>query len=122
MELTYAWGEDGFIADLDAQPVRTFEEKRGTNSSTLHEYRTCANGGPFEASVSYDFKYPREARDVIMPGCIATYQITYTGGVESSEIRFSLKDFDLAHRHRDAVDAQILKALETPVAKSEMKL
>ena len=122
MTVIYAWGADGFIADLDGQPVQTFVEDLGGNRTSERQFRTCAAGGPFNASVEYDFKSPRRAEDEIMAGCIATYEITYQGGPEISTIKFPLKDDDLARLHQAEVDRQIMEALSSSTSKSDMDL
>lgn len=122
MTLVYAWRTDGFIADLEDQPVQTFVEELGGNRTSEREFRTCAAGGPFNTSVEYAFKSPRRAEDEIMPGCIATYEITYQGGPEISTIKFALKDYDLARLHQAEVDRQIMEALSSPTSKSDMDL
>lgn len=122
MTLIYAWGTDGFIADLEGQPVQTFVEDLGGNRTSERQFRTCAAGGPFNASVEYDFKSPRVPEDAIMPDCVATYEITYQGGPEVSTIKFALKDYDLARLHQAEVDRQIMEALSSPTSKSDMDL
>ena len=122
MTLLYAWGTDGFITDLGGQPVQTFVEDLGGNRTSERQFRTCAAGGPFNASVEYAFKSPRVAEDAIMPDCVATYEITYEGGPEISTIKFALKDYDLARLHQAEVDRQIMEALSSPTSKSDMDL
>lgn len=46
MTLIYAWGTDGFIADLDGQPVQTLVEDLGGNRTSERQFRICAVGGP----------------------------------------------------------------------------
>ena len=122
MNLIYAWGTDGFIADLEGQPMQTFVEDLGGNRTSERQFRTCAARGPFNTSVEYAFKSPRRAEDEIMPGCIATYEITYQGGPEISTIKFALKDYDLARLHQMEVDRQIMAALSSSIPASDMDL
>lgn len=122
MTLRYAWGNEGFIPDLEGQPAQTFVEDLGGNRTSERQFRTCATGGPFETSVEYSFTTPREPSDVIMPGCVATYEITYQGGTEISTIEFALKDYELARQHQAEVDRQILKALSSSTSTSDMDL
>ena len=43
MTLTYAWGEEGFIADLDALPILIHEQTIGSGTVRQTEYKLCSN-------------------------------------------------------------------------------
>ncbi|WP_375262629.1 hypothetical protein [Palleronia sp.] len=102
--LIYAWSTEGFIPDLDAQPVQTLVEQLGADRTRQREFRTCETSGLFSSSIKYEFRQSRDLADAIMPGCVATYEITYRSGPETSTIEFALEDYDLARQHRAEVD------------------
>ncbi len=122
MILSYAWGNEGFIPDLEGQPAQTFVEDLGGNRTSERRFRTCAAGGPFKTSVEYAFTTPREPADAIMPSCNATYEITYQGGAEISTIEFALKDYELARQYQTELNRQTLKALSSSTSTSDMDL
>ncbi|MBM7069866.1 hypothetical protein [Actibacterium sp. 188UL27-1] len=117
MRLTYAWGTDGFISDLDNVAEQTIEHDPGDGNIKAFRYRPCATTG---GEVGYRFNELR--RQPKMPGCTALFIVTYQGGSPMSEVHFALYDYDLDRRHTAAVDAQIKAALSDNVEPSDMDL
>ncbi|WP_303704492.1 hypothetical protein [Celeribacter baekdonensis] len=117
---TWAWGEDGFIPDLDGQPLHEITTVSQFGSRKTIQYRRCSTG--FSADAEYRFRQHRETP--IMPGCTALFNFNYRGGAQLSTVSFSLTDFDLIRQHVAEVDRQILEALTTgaPVAPADMDL
>ncbi len=116
---TWAWGEDGFIPDLDGQPLHeiTTIDQRGTRKTT--QYRPCTS---YSQGAEYRFRQHRETP--IMPRCTALFSVGFKGGAQLSTVSFSLTDFDLIRQHVAEVDRQIIEALssDAPVAPSDMDL
>lgn len=116
---TWAWGEDGFIPDLDGQPLHeiTTTDQYGTRKTT--QYRPCTS---YFQGAEYRFRQHRETP--IMPGCTALFTVGVSGGAQLSTVSFSLTDFDLIRRHVAEVDRQIIEALtsDAPVAPADMDL
>lgn len=104
---TWAWGEDGFIPDLDGQPLHeiTTIDARGTSKTT--QYRPCCTG--YLDNGEYRFQQHRETP--IMPGCVAVFNFSHRGGAQLSTVSFSLTDFDLIRQHVAEVDRQIMASL-----------
>lgn len=117
IRLTYAWGIDGFITDLDTVTEQTIEHDPGDGNTKTFRYRPCATAG---GEVGYRFNELR--RQPKMPGCVALYVVTYKGGSPMSEVHFAIYDYDLDRRHTAAVDAQIKSALSDNVEASDMDL
>jgi hypothetical protein len=109
MTLTYAWGEDGFIADLDALLPLVHEETFASGSVRRTEYSLCSNAQHYRNNVEYRFKHPRD--EDIKTGCIATFTVRYHGEPGSTVIGFSLEDFELGRQHMAELDRQIVGAL-----------
>ncbi|MEO0916232.1 MAG: hypothetical protein AAFY31_04510 [Pseudomonadota bacterium] len=109
MTLTYAWGEDGFIADLDALPALVHEETFASGSVRRSEYELCGNAQHYRNNVEYRFAYPRE--EDIKTECVATFTVRYLGEPGSTVIGFSLEDFELGRQHTAELDRQIIAAL-----------
>jgi len=124
MTLIYAWGEDGFISDLDAQNERELTYTNRSGQSVSAKYRPCTRSmsGAYAESVEYRFAYPR--RQDMMPGCTAIFSITHESRPGQTSISFSLVDFDLGRIHRDGLDKQIVETLtgNTEVKPSNMDL
>ena len=117
VRLTYAWGNDGFIPDLDNVAEQTIDHDPGDGNVKTFRYRPCATAG---GEVGYRFNELR--RQPKMPGCTALFVVTYQGGSPMSELHFALYDYDLDRRHTAAVDAQIKAALSDEVEPSDMDL
>ncbi|GEM_PF-2501090 len=117
---TWAWGQDGFIPDLDGQPLHEITTVSQFGSRKTIQYRPCSTG--FSADAEYRFRQHRETP--IMPGCVALFRFSYSGGAQLSTVSFSLTDFDLIRQHVAEVDRQILEALtsDAPVAPADMDL
>jgi hypothetical protein len=117
---TWAWGENGFIPDLDGQPLHEITTVSQFGSRKTIQYRPCTTG--FNADAEYRFRQHRETP--IMPGCTALFTVGFNGGAQLSTVSFSLTDFDLIRQHVADVDRQILEALTTdaPVAPADMDL
>ncbi|WP_157779841.1 hypothetical protein [Celeribacter ethanolicus] len=117
---TWAWGDDGFIPDLDGQPLHeiTTVDRFGSRKTT--QYRPCSGG--FSGDAEYRFRQHRETQ--IMPGCTALFSVSFNGGAQTSTISFSLTDFDLIRQHVAEVDRQIMETLtdDAPVAPADMDL
>lgn len=121
MTMIYAWGDGGFIPDLDAQPEReiTYMDRGRERTET---YRPCIGNQAYSGSVEYRFRYPRERG--IMPGCVAVFQISHTGKPGQTSISFKITDYELARLNRAETDRQIVEALtgEQDVEASDMDL
>lgn len=122
MSLVYAWGEDGFIPDLDAQPEReiTWTERGRERTGT---YRPCHDSdGGTTGDIEYRFQYPR--RNEIMPGCVAIFSVGHSAKPGQTSISFNLTDYELARLNRAETDRQIVDALtgEQEVEASDMDL
>lgn len=115
----WAWGETGFIPDLDGQPLHEFTTIARNGTRTTTQYRPCTD---YFDSAEYRFRQHRETP--IMPGCVALFTVGFSGGAEVSTVSFSLTDFDLVRQHVAEVDRQIIEALtsDAPVAPSDMDL
>lgn len=109
MTLTYAWGEDGFIADLNALPPLVHEETFTSGSVRRSEYELCGNAQHYRNNVEYRFAHPRD--EDIKTGCVATFTVRYRGEPGSTVIGFSLEDFELGRQHMAELDRQIVEAL-----------
>lgn len=124
MTLTYAWSNDGFIADLDAIGPITHEKIQsfgGRETTTIYEYELCGPAQHYQNSFEYRFKYPRD--EDIRPGCLATFIVRYRGDPGMTNIGFELIDYELARQHQAELDRQIVEALTgEPVEASDMDL
>ena len=110
VEITYAWGYDGFIQDLDAQEPHQVEyTSMGFQRTSSYLPCTRSQHGAYLEDTSYVFQYPRE-RD-IMPGCIARFVVTHETRPGTTTIHFGLSDYELSRFHRDGLDAQIIDYL-----------
>ncbi|TQM93619.1 hypothetical protein [Roseinatronobacter monicus] len=108
--LTYAWGTEGFIPDLDGQTPREITFLR-SGFETTDSYVPCrrSGGDAFDTTTDYNFAYPRVRE--LFPDCVAIFTISYGTRSGNTGITFRLDDFDLARQHRDALDSQIIEAL-----------
>jgi hypothetical protein len=104
--ITYAWGADGFIADLANEPEVEVEEKRG-NTTRVRSFPVCSTRG---SSAGYRFSNDREA---FMVGCAARYTIEHDPDATGTTMHFSLIDYDLIRSYRNETDRQILELLKT---------
>lgn len=112
MTLTYAWANDGFIADLDALEDLIHEETiTRFDNTTIRQtaYEVCSQTTIYRNGVTYRFEYPRE--ELIRPGCLATFIVTYRGEPGMTSIGFSLTDYELGRIHMRELDRQIVVAL-----------
>ncbi|MBQ2262408.1 MAG: hypothetical protein II336_13675 [Loktanella sp.] len=121
--LTYAWGVDGFIPDLEDQTPREITFLR-SGFETTDSYVPClrSGGDAFDTTTEYQFAYPRTRE--LYPDCVAKFVISYGTGPGNTSISFRLDDFDLARQHREALDSQIIEALtgEQTVKPSDLDL
>lgn len=115
----WAWGEDGFIPDLDAQPIQEIVTTDRNNTRRITQYQPCVG---YNENGEYRFRQHRTTP--IAPGCVALFGFGYDGGAELSTVSFSLTDFDLIRQHVAEVDRQIIEALtsEGAVAPSDLDL
>lgn len=115
----WAWGEDGFIPDLDDQPVQELNTIDSNNNSRTTQHRPCTG---YNGDAEYNFRQHRET--TIAPGCVALFSFIYRGGAQLSTVSFSLTDFDLVRQHVAEVDRQVIEALtsENAVAPSNLDL
>lgn len=109
MVLTYAWGTEGFVADLDALGSITHEETSSSGSTMTTEYELCGSARHYLSNVEYRFKYPRDK--LIKPDCLATFTVSYRGEPGMTSINFSLVDYELGRQHMAELDRQIVEAL-----------
>ena len=121
--LTYAWGTEGFIPDLDDQTPREITFLR-SGFETTDSYVPCqrSGGNAFDTTTEYQFAYPRTRE--LYPDCVAKFIISHGTGPGNTSISFRLDDFDLARQHREALDSQIVEALtgEQTVTPSDLDL
>lgn len=121
--LTYAWGTDGFIPDLDSQTPREITFMR-SGFETKDTYVPCrrSGGDAFDTTTEYNFAYPRTRE--LFPDCVAIFTISHGTSPGTTSISFRLDDFDLARQHREALDSQIVEALtgEQTVDPSDLDL
>lgn len=101
--MIYAWGEDGFISDLDAQEERVIEWDAGTAMRT-HHYRLCAD----HADKSYNFQ---QFRKPIKPECVAVFRVSVSDRPPNRSVSFSLFDYDLLRQSHSETDDQIKEYL-----------
>lgn len=123
MSLIYAWGEDGFIPDLDAQREHeiTFIQSGGREQTGT--YRPCVGNQAYSQDVEYRFQHPRQRE--IMPGCVAMFRISHSGKPGTTSISFSLTDYELARINTAETDSQIIEAItgeQEEVEASDMDL
>lgn len=112
MTITYAWGADGLIEDLDALPPLVHEETTtnfGNTRTTRSEYEICGGATHYQNDVTYQFKYPRDQD--IKTGCVATFTVTHRGEPGMTSISFTIEDYELARIHQQELDRQIVEAL-----------
>ena len=112
MALTYAWSTEGFVPDLDALGPITHEEVRtfaGRETTTITEYELCGLAQHYRNNVEYRFEYPRD--ELIKPGCLATFTVSYREEPGMTSIGFSLVDYEIGRLHMSELDRQIVGAL-----------
>ena len=123
LEMVWAWGEEGFIADLEGQPVRTVQHEAAPGEVHAIEHRPCV-ADPAAARADGAFRHPREKP--IWPGCVAVYRFAYGAEIGSATLTTSLADHALARADRLEADRQIVERLlgepAVPVAPSELPL
>jgi hypothetical protein len=121
MTLTYAWSEEGFIADLDAQPERQITFLSSGRERTA-AYRPCVNSPSGSAKTKYRFQHPRKGP--AMPGCVAIFRISHRARPGQTSINFKLIDYELIRLNNTETDRQIVDALtgEKDVKPSDMDL
>ena len=121
MTMIYAWGEDGFIPDLDAQPKReiTYTDRGREHTAS---YQPCVNSPAYSSSVEYQFQHPRLRE--IMPGCVAVFRVRHSGQPGQTSISFQITDYELARLNMAETDRQIVQALtgEQEVNASDLDL
>lgn len=124
VSLIYAWSDEGFIADLNAQTPREITYKGWGGRVITESYLPCqrTSGNAYDTTTEYTFDYPRSRE--LFPGCVAIFRVSHTTKPGSVSISFTLDDFDLARQHRAELDRQIVEALtgEEDVEPSKMEL
>lgn len=124
LSLVYAWSDEGFIADLDAQEPRDITYAGRGGREITENYLPCqrTSGNAYDTTTEYTFDYPRTRE--LFPGCVAIFRISHTTKPGTVSISFTLDDFDLARQHRAELDRQIVEALtgEGDVEPSKMDL
>lgn len=119
----WAWGEAGFIPDLDDQPTQEITTVIDSTSRETYRYRPCTG---YTEMARYRFR--RNRNQPIMPGCTALFTVRYESGARLSTVYFSLADYDLIRQHVAEVDRQIVDALtsdapdQTPSAEPKLDL
>ena len=108
LEMVWAWGEEGFIADLEGQPVRAVEHEAAPGEVHAIEHRPCV-ADPAAARADGAFRHPREKP--IWPGCVAVYRVAYGAEIGSATLTTSLADHALARADRLEADRQIVERL-----------
>ncbi|MEP3296432.1 MAG: hypothetical protein ABJO27_08135 [Pseudoruegeria sp.] len=125
-ELIYAYGTDGFIADLPAlealihpvvigQPMTASISRFG---SYFHDDVPCINAIGRDAF--YEFRMPR--LEDPLESCAAALKVRVQISGPKTMIRFDLMDYRLIRANRIETDRQILEALEEEQAPSRIKL
>jgi len=111
VSLVYAWSDEGFIADLNAQPPREITYTGRGGRVITDSYLPCqrTSGNAYDTTTEYTFDYPRTRE--LFPGCVAMFRISHTTKPGIVSISFTLDDFDLARQHRTELDRQIVEAL-----------
>ena len=111
VSLTYAWSDEGFIADLDAQTPREITYAGRGGREITESYLPCqrTSGNAYDTTTEYTFDYPRTRE--LFPGCVAMFRVSHTTKPGTVSISFTLDDFDLARQHRSELDRQIVEAL-----------
>lgn len=125
-ELIYAYGTDGFIADLHAleasmHPValgQPITASLSRFSSLFHDDVPCIHAIGRDAF--YEFRMPR--REDPLASCDAALRVRVQISGPKTTIRFDLMDYRLIRANRDETDRQILEALEEEQAPSRIKL
>lgn len=125
-ELIYAYGTDGFIADLPAleasmHPVVTGQPMTASISrfgSLFHKDVPCISAIGRDAF--YEFRTPR--REDPLASCAAALRVRVQISGPKTTIRFDLMDYRLIRTNRGETDQQILEALDEEQAPSRMKL
>jgi hypothetical protein len=125
-ELIYAYGTDGFIADLLAleasmhpvvagQPMTASISRFG---SFFHDDVPCINAIGRDAF--YEFRMPRP--EDLLASCDAALRVRVQVSGPKTTIHFDLMDYRLIRANRDETDRQILEALDEEQAPSRIKL
>jgi hypothetical protein len=125
-ELIYAYGKDGFIADLPAlevsmHPVVTGQPMTASISrfgSFFHDDVPCINAIGRDAF--YEFRMPR--REDPLASCAAALRVRVQISGPKTTIHFDLMDYRLIRANRDETDQQIMEALDDEQAPSRIKL
>lgn len=124
MTLIYAWSDEGFIPDLDAQTEReiTFTARGGREETASYQPCTGTRRGAFRTATEYRFEHPRNLD--IMPGCVAIFRVGHSGKPGQTAISFQITDYELARMNMREIDRQIIEALtsEQDVDASDMDL
>lgn len=123
MSLIYAWGEGGFIPNLDAQPEHEITFIQSGGRERTGTYRPCVGNQAYSQDVEYRFQHPRQRE--IMPGCVAMFRISHSGKPGTTAITFSLTDYELARINTAETDRQIIEAItgeQEEVEASDMDL
>jgi hypothetical protein len=115
--ITYAWGVDGFIADLASEPEVQVEEKRG-NATRVRSFPVCSTRG---ATSGYNFS--QNEREAFMKRGAARYTIEHDPDATGTTMQFSLIDYDLIRSYRNETDQQIIELLKAnPESGSDTRL
>ena len=119
MRLTWAWGTEGFIPDLDAAPEIEARYVDTTGAARTQTFRACE---PRYAEL--DYRFEPISTVPLMPGCVASYSVSFRGGAELTTIGFTLTDWELVRRDRAEADRQVRALLSSgaPVAPSDLDL
>ena len=105
--MTWAWAEDGLVADLADQPERRMEFEAAAGEVVPVDYRPCAQ--LHHTALEYGFTHPR--RGPAFPGCVATYSVSHATEMGFVRLGFTVADYALGRLHREAADAQLVEWL-----------
>ncbi|MGJ8596782.1 hypothetical protein [Sulfitobacter sp.] len=125
-ELIYAYGSNGFIADLPAleasmHPVVTGQPMTASISrfgSFFHDDVPCTNAVGRDAY--YEFRMPR--REDPLASCDAALRVRVQSSGPKTTIHIDLMDYRLIRANRAETDRQILEALDEEQAPSRIEL
>jgi hypothetical protein len=125
-ELLYAYGSEGFVADLlgleaTMHPVVAGQPSTASHSrfgSYFHDDVPCI--GAIGRNSFYEFQIPR--REDPLASCDAALRVQVQTSGPKTMIRFDLMDYRLIRANREETDLQILEALEEEQTTSRIKL
>lgn len=114
-EIIYAWGEKGFIPDLDAEPQIEVKYEGFRGVPTTENFRVCQ--GFVEAAYKFE-----QFRKPIAPGCVAELRVVVRDKPPNRTVSFGLYDYDLIRQSHMETDKQIKDSLLGEAKASDLDL